>query len=54
MRMLKLPDGKIKILVQGLSKASMKEILQTTPIFWRKSRISKIPLSPKSPLRPKP
>jgi ATP-dependent Lon protease len=31
MRMLKLPDGKIKILVQGLSKASIKEILQTTP-----------------------
>jgi ATP-dependent Lon protease len=31
MKMLKLPDGKIKILVQGLSKASIKEILQTTP-----------------------
>jgi len=31
MKMLKLPDGKIKILVQGLSKASVKEILQTTP-----------------------
>jgi ATP-dependent Lon protease len=28
MRMLKLPDGKIKILVQGLSKASMKDVLQ--------------------------
>ena len=26
MRMLKLPDGKIKVLVQGLSKASIKEI----------------------------
>jgi ATP-dependent Lon protease len=33
MRMLKLPDGKIKILVQGLSKASLKETLQTTPYF---------------------
>ena len=33
MKMLKLPDGKIKILVQGLSKASVKEILQTTPYF---------------------
>jgi ATP-dependent Lon protease len=33
MRMLKLPDGKIKILVQGLSKASIKETLQTTPYF---------------------
>jgi ATP-dependent Lon protease len=31
MKMLKLPDGKIKILVQGLSKASIKETLQTTP-----------------------
>ncbi len=31
MKMLKLPDGKVKILVQGLSKASVKEILQTTP-----------------------
>jgi ATP-dependent Lon protease len=31
MKMLKLPDGRIKILVQGLSKASIKETLQTTP-----------------------
>lgn len=31
MKMLKLPDGKVKILVQGLSKASIKEISQTTP-----------------------
>jgi ATP-dependent Lon protease len=29
--MLKLPDGKVKILVQGLSKASLRETLQTTP-----------------------
>jgi ATP-dependent Lon protease len=33
MKMLKLPDGKIKILIQGLSKASVKEILQTAPFF---------------------
>ncbi len=33
MKMLKLPDGKIKILVQGLSKATIKETLQTTPYF---------------------
>jgi len=33
MRMLKLPDGKTKILVQGLSKASIRETLQTTPYF---------------------
>lgn len=33
MKMLKLPDGKIKILVQGLSKATIKETLKTTPYF---------------------
>lgn len=31
MKMLKLPDGKVKILIQGLSKASIKQILQTKP-----------------------
>ena len=31
MKMLKLPDGKVKILVQGLSKASIKETIKTTP-----------------------
>jgi ATP-dependent Lon protease len=36
MRMLKLPDEKIKILVQGLSKASLKEILQITPHYLAK------------------
>lgn len=34
MKMLKLPDGKVKILVQGLSKASIKDILQTTPYLF--------------------
>jgi len=33
MKMLKLPDGKIKILIQGLSKASIKDTLQTLPYF---------------------
>ncbi len=33
MKMLKLPDGKIKILIQGISKASIKELLQTAPYF---------------------
>ena len=33
MRMLKLPDGKIKILVQGLSKASMKDVLPLKPFL---------------------
>src|SRR4030043_1734947 len=33
MKMLKLPDGKVKILVQGLSKATIKETLRTTPFL---------------------
>jgi ATP-dependent Lon protease len=33
MRMLKLPEGKTKILVQGISKAAIKETLQTSPYF---------------------
>jgi ATP-dependent Lon protease len=33
MKMLKLPDERIKILIQGLSKASIKEVLQTSPYF---------------------
>jgi ATP-dependent Lon protease len=32
-RMLKLPDGRIKILVQGLAKARIEEYLQTDPFF---------------------
>jgi ATP-dependent Lon protease len=33
MRMLKLPDDRIKILVQGLNKARIEEFVQTTPHF---------------------
>ncbi|MCX8117037.1 MAG: endopeptidase La [Desulfobacterota bacterium] len=36
MKMLKLPDGKIKILVQGLSKATLKEMVQVTPYLIAK------------------
>lgn len=43
MKMLKLPDGKVKILVQGLSKASIKEILQTTPFLLVKAENIKDP-----------
>ena len=43
MKMLKLPDGKIKILVQGLSKASIKETIQTTPHFLVKIESIKDP-----------
>src|SRR6478735_9387590 len=33
MRMRKLPDGRIKILTQGLCKANIREFSQTTPFF---------------------
>ncbi|GBE12299.1 lon protease 1 [bacterium BMS3Bbin14] len=33
MRTLKLPDGRLKVLVQALSKARIKEILQQDPLF---------------------
>lgn len=33
MRMLRLPDGRVKILVQGLSKAHVKEFAQTEPFI---------------------
>jgi ATP-dependent Lon protease len=40
MRMLKLPDGRVKILVQGLSKARALSFLQAEPFF--KANIEKI------------
>jgi ATP-dependent Lon protease len=40
MRMLKLPDGRVKILVQGLSKARALKFSQTEPFF--KAYIEKI------------
>ncbi len=33
MRMLKLPDGRVKILVQGMSRARLGDIVQTSPFF---------------------
>jgi ATP-dependent Lon protease len=36
MRMRKLPDGRIKILVQGLNKARIQSYLQTEPYFMTK------------------
>ncbi|MCK5540622.1 MAG: endopeptidase La [Deltaproteobacteria bacterium] len=40
MRMLKLPDGRVKILVQGLAKAAITEVVQREPLF--KVRIEKL------------
>ena len=33
MKMLKLPDGRVKILVQGLAKGIIKEYVQEKPLF---------------------
>jgi ATP-dependent Lon protease len=40
MRMLKLPDGRIRILVQGLSRARVDYFIQTAPYF--KAKITRI------------
>ena len=41
MRMRKLPDGRIKILTQGLCKANIQEFTQTNPFF--ETKIERIP-----------
>jgi ATP-dependent Lon protease len=33
MRTLKLPDGRLKVLVQALTKAKIKEFIQKDPFF---------------------
>ena len=33
MRMLRLPDGRVKVLIQGLKKARIVEYVQETPTF---------------------
>ena len=44
MRMRKLPDGRIKILIQGLTKARIKEFVSTEPFYKVKAeRIENIP-----------
>ncbi len=46
MRMLKLPDGRVKILVQGLAKARITEFVETTPFFSvRTERIVEPPVA---------
>jgi len=44
MRMLKLPDNRIRILVQGLSRASIESFVQSEPYF--RARIKKIEEAP--------
>lgn len=49
MRMLKLPDGRVKILVQGLAKARITEFVETTPFFSvRTERIFEPPVTDQS------
>ena len=48
MRMLKLPDGRVKILLQGLAKAKIESYLQTEPFY--RVKIKKIS-EPKSGMR---
>jgi ATP-dependent Lon protease len=50
MRMLKLPDGRIRILVQGLSRARIDYFIQTAPFF--KAKITRIeePITKDRPL----
>src|SRR3954452_20229218 len=50
MRMLKLPDGRIRILIQGLSRARIDYFIQTAPFF--KAKITRIeePITKDRPL----
>jgi len=43
MRMLRLPDGRLKILVQGLARAKIKEYVQTEPFFQTKIEVLEEP-----------
>jgi ATP-dependent Lon protease len=44
MRMLKLPDGRVKVLIQGLSKARVVEYVQTKPTYFVKVQEIKEPV----------
>jgi ATP-dependent Lon protease len=43
MRMLKLPDGRVKILVQGLARGTITEFAQTKPFFRVKAKVLEEP-----------
>ncbi len=45
MRMLKLPDGRVKVLVQGLARGRMKEVIRTSPSYEVSvERIEEVPV----------
>ena len=51
MRMRKLPDGRVKILVQGLSKARIKEFIKKEPCFITKiEKVDDLDASGRDPL----
>ena len=47
LRLLKIPDGKVKILVQGVKRAKITEFLQTDPFF--KAKVEQIEEKEKTP-----
>ena len=57
MRMLKLPDGRVKILVQGLAKGRLSEFLTTDPFFRVRAerigepRLAELPLETEALMR---
>lgn len=44
MRMLRLPDGRVKILIQGLKKARVKEYIQESPTFLVSAEVIEEPV----------
>jgi ATP-dependent Lon protease len=48
LRMLKLPDGRVKVLVQGLSRGTITEFVQLTPYF--RVRITSLAEKPAPPI----
>ncbi|MBP1725336.1 MAG: ATP-dependent proteinase, partial [Deltaproteobacteria bacterium] len=48
LRMLKLPDGRVKVLVQGLSRGTITEFVQLTPSF--RVRITSLAEKPSPPI----
>jgi ATP-dependent Lon protease len=52
MRMRKLPDGRIKILAQGIAKVTLKSYTQTAPFF--RVAVERVHEAPSSSLTPRP
>ena len=54
MRMLRLPDGRVKVLIQGFKKARIEQYVQEIPTFLVRIRQSRSPSSQKLPSRSRP